>query len=620
MQRVGLGGLVVLLAGCPYVSRGELEAQLDRSDEDGDGVSVGDGDCADDEPNAFPGNDEVPYDGIDNDCVDGDLVDVDGDGHSIDTDCDDNDASVFPAAVDEPYDGVNADCREGHDYDQDGDGYLVAGADPDEVAAYEAVWGSGTTPVLGTGDCNDLNRQVYPGAPDDVWYDGVDTDCDGADDYDADGDGVPLADDCLDQADASEPDADPAEVYPGADDILYDGIDADCARDNDFDGDGDGWVASGYTEAFDDYATRLGIPNPRSYDDCDDADATVHPEALELLDGVNQDCGGGGLPGDGDALSLYEGGLSWSGVRQLRAAAVDGLYVAGALADDWNGVSDAAVLLGFAAPYAFEGLPDQPLEIPQQPGEALDEAFQLAVDGDTLHVLTVDARDFGTTSTHALQYEVDAEALVSVDDTRFSFAGGSSEVLGGDIAFGDDERFVWSCRDQALQVSELPAQVSAVAQLPETAVACAASPDDPTVALVCSDTACTWWGYTPGLLAPVGPTPLDGELAWSLRTHGSLLVAITDNAVRVEGAESFVAYDGEAVAADVVVDGGVAYVLVATASGGLELHHGKVGASLEVVDLLPAGAVSDVALSIDARGLMVLAVVDDAVQWGFYGR
>jgi len=27
-----------------------------------------------------------------------------------------------------------------------------------------------------------------------------------------------------------------------------------------------------------------------------------------------------------------------------------------------------------------------------------------------------------------------------------------------------------------------------------------------------------------------------------------------------------------------------------------------------------------VALSIDARGLMVLAVVDDAVQWGFYGR
>jgi hypothetical protein len=458
--------MAVVLAGCPYVSRGELEAQLDRVDEDGDGVSVGDGDCDDAEPAAFPGNEEVPYDGIDNDCEDGDLVDVDGDGHDVDVDCDDNDPSVYPAAVDTPYDGVNADCRPSHDFDQDGDGWLVEGADPDAVAAYEAAWGAGTVPILGTGDCNDVNRLVYPGAPDDAWYDGVDTNCDGADDFDADGDGVTVETDCLDQASELEPGVDPATVYPGAYDAPYDGIDADCARDNDFDVDLDGWVAEGYGDAFDEYATRLSIPNPRAYDDCDDADPSTHPEALERLDGVDRDCGA-----DGDAVSLSDGGASWVGARRLRADGAGGLFVLGALADNWNGVDDAAVLLAFAEPYAFGGLPDQPLEVHQQPGEQLDEAFALKGDGSTVHVLTVDARDFGTTSTHLLRYTVDNEALTLDDNTRFSFAGGSSEVLDGDLALGDDDlRVAWSCRDTALQVSELPAQASAVAVLPYDAV------------------------------------------------------------------------------------------------------------------------------------------------------
>ncbi|MDP6935775.1 MAG: MopE-related protein, partial [Myxococcota bacterium] len=41
---------------------------------------------------------------------------------------------------------------------------------------------------LGGDDCDDGDPAVNPGAQE-VWYDGVDSDCDGADDSDADGDG-----------------------------------------------------------------------------------------------------------------------------------------------------------------------------------------------------------------------------------------------------------------------------------------------------------------------------------------------------------------------------------------------------------------------------------------------
>jgi hypothetical protein len=67
------------------------------------------------------------------------------------------------------------------------------------------------------GDCNDDDDRVYPGAPD-AWYDGVDADCDGADDYDRDGDGWPVPGDCRD--------LDP-NVHPEADEPLDD-VDQDC--------------------------------------------------------------------------------------------------------------------------------------------------------------------------------------------------------------------------------------------------------------------------------------------------------------------------------------------------------------------------------------------------------
>ncbi len=114
------------------------------------------------------------------------------------------------------------------------------------------------------GDCDDDDASALPGA-DETWYDGVDGDCDGADDYDQDGDGYALGEDCDDEDDSSS---------PAAEEVWYDGVDGDCAGDDDYDADGDGYgVGSG------------------SFTDCDDDDASTSPGAEETpYDGVDNDC------------------------------------------------------------------------------------------------------------------------------------------------------------------------------------------------------------------------------------------------------------------------------------------------------------------------------------------
>ncbi|MDP6933450.1 MAG: MopE-related protein, partial [Myxococcota bacterium] len=116
--------------------------------------------------------------------------------------------------------------------DTDGDGYGDPGSSVlsycSELSGY----------VQDSTDCDDTSADIHPGAMD-VYYDGVDSDCDEASDYDADGDGYDSTDyggdDCFDQ--------DPT-VYPGADETWYDGTDGDCDGGNDYDADSDGHASS----------------------------------------------------------------------------------------------------------------------------------------------------------------------------------------------------------------------------------------------------------------------------------------------------------------------------------------------------------------------------------------
>jgi hypothetical protein len=139
--------------------------------------------------------------------------------------------------------------------DSDGDGY-----------------GSAET---GGDDCVDDDATINPGM-EETWYDGIDTNCDGANDYDQDGDGSLVEDDC--------DDLDP-QAYPFADEIWYDGVDQDCLGGDDFDQDADGYPLD---------------------DDCDDTDSLINPGAEETwYDGVDQDCDGADdFDQDGDGSTV----------------------------------------------------------------------------------------------------------------------------------------------------------------------------------------------------------------------------------------------------------------------------------------------------------------------------
>lgn len=93
----------------------------DRCDYDGDGL-MGNEDCDDSDPLTHAGADELPYDGVDQNCDGEDLVDVDGDGvdatQAGGTDCDDGDPTVYPGA-EEVCDGADQDCDGEEDEEED---------------------------------------------------------------------------------------------------------------------------------------------------------------------------------------------------------------------------------------------------------------------------------------------------------------------------------------------------------------------------------------------------------------------------------------------------------------------------------------------------------------------
>ncbi len=330
------------IAGC-LVPDALIDATLDR---DGDGHYAlgadGGDDCDDSRAAAHPGAPEVCGNAADDDCdgaIDEDgenglvvYVDADADGFGDAarprvvcvlgpgfvqdaSDCDDASATVFPGAP-EVCNGLDDDCDAEAD---DGAlrGRFFLDADGDGVGGptlEEACDPPGPAWTLLGGDCDDASPTVRPGAQD-LPYDGIDADCAGDDDHDADGDGFPAASGAV----LSWPDCDDADAsrFPGAPEVLYDGVDQDCDPSTEWDADRD---AVPFPDDCDEANAAIGLPfavfPDRDADgwgdpagastacvlpayaaaragDCDDRDAAVHEGSVERCNGVDDDCDGG---------------------------------------------------------------------------------------------------------------------------------------------------------------------------------------------------------------------------------------------------------------------------------------------------------------------------------------
>lgn len=303
-----------------------------------EGFVEAEGDCNDADGAIHPGATEV-CDGVDNNCVDGVdegvattfYADLDGDTFGDPAapmpdcelrkgfvanadDCDDADAAVHPGAIEATADEVDANC-DGAEFcyaDGDGDRYrtsvTIDSADSDCDDEGEA------SRDLDSGDCDDDNAGVHPGAAE-IVGDGIDQDCnlmelcfvDEDDDHHRLSATVISADvDCSDEGEGvtsdevGDCDDTNASIFPGASEVIGDEVDQNCDGDElcFVDADGDGRRLSSTVVSVD---LLCNGPGEAARDvptgDCDDLDPeTFSGGASEIVaDGVDQDCDGGDL-------------------------------------------------------------------------------------------------------------------------------------------------------------------------------------------------------------------------------------------------------------------------------------------------------------------------------------
>ena len=549
---ISLALVAVATSGCAYIGQSAFEAKENSLDQDGDGAPLAgeNKDCDDNNKNKTPGAEEIPYDGWDNDCDGSDIIDIDGDGFagidkeeylaktpeavwpsSVDADgfdCVDDPAIndqaslIFPGTTDEAYDGIDRDCLGDNDFDDDLDGYLPDTFDRpgeqgiDTRAAYEAYvaeWGL-VLPEPVYGDCDDFDSAVNPGrsVDDDVWYDGVDQNCDGVNDFDQDGDGYmpdralnegPFNDyidkflegnpsfpvmwgDCLDEDDAARPFAFPAAVFPGntGDEIPYDGIDSDCScddsdtcrspEDNDFDQDKDGYMPDTAAQAganpnsatYDEYVAAWGYSlDDGTYGDCNDTDDGAYPGALEIFgDLVNSDCSTE-ASGANDITPFGFGDMLWQDPRPPIVDATDSHYILVTSAEQYDAPNvDPAPWVGVG--FAFERTSGYKastlgaghvwqggLTNPHPLGARVD----LAIAGDTYYVAT-NYSHVSTNFSYAVSRNVEFDPLIGTYHVTALFYSNTSIIYEGtdvDLSLDQDGTpWTTTCADSSLHVQK----------------------------------------------------------------------------------------------------------------------------------------------------------------------
>lgn len=474
--------LLVVLAACgrepPPVSADAGLPAPQCFDNDGDGFQ-GTGDCSQvpkslldcDDLNAAaqPQGTEV-CDQVDNDC-DGQIdeglpvamwyrdADGDGVGGSLSTgsgcsapptgsvtvtgDCNDDDSAVRPGAAevcngsDDDCDGVKDNGLPAQDFYLDGDG---DGFGDETSAALKSCQTTVVGRVPNKADCNDANPTIKPGATE--LCNRVDDNCDQQVDNgisytsyypDLDGDGfgengaapelscAPVAgkvtnsSDCNDMSAAMKPGA--PEVCNGLDDNCDTKPDNGLLFQNylvDADGDGFGAVSSNVVSACAPVSGRSTVGG-----DCNDADPAVRPGAIELCNGIDDNCAAG--PDDGLTFVSYytdnDGDGFGAGAAQSACAPVPGKVTNSSDCNDLN----PSVKPG--APELCNGVDDNCVGGP-------DDGLTFAT-----YYPDVDGDGFGNAAApgqaSCLPIAGKVTNRLDCDDTRFAAKPGAPEVCNG---------------------------------------------------------------------------------------------------------------------------------------------------------------------------------------------